>query len=112
MLHRSRKSRRNIFTIWLSLIIGMIAGIWVMVGARGASAHLSAGQARQELGSTAEETYRRLPMTFEANLGQVDPEVKYLSRGHGYQVYLTAGEAVLVLMRPENQERDNSSLDG
>lgn len=112
MLHRSRKSRRNIITVWFSLIVGIIAGIWGLVGARGASAHLSAGQARQELGSTAEETYRRLPMTFEANLGQVDPEVKYLSRGHGYQVYLTAGEAVLVLMRPENEERGKSSLDG
>jgi len=38
-----------------------------------------------------------LPMFFEANLGQTDPRVKFLSRGHGYSLFLTANEALLNL---------------
>ena len=32
--------------------------------------------------------YGKLPLSFEKNEGQVDREVKYLSRGHGYALYL------------------------
>lgn len=44
-------------------------------------------------------TYGRLPLSFEANQGQADPEVKFLSRGKGYALFLTSTEAVLVLRR-------------
>ncbi len=37
------------------------------------------------------------PMAFEQNLGQLEPRVRFLSRGRGYQVFLTDSEAVLVL---------------
>lgn len=36
-------------------------------------------------------------MFFEANQGQTDPRVKFLSRGHGYGLFLTTDEAVLNL---------------
>lgn len=36
-------------------------------------------------------------MFFEANQGQTDPRVKFLSRGRGYGLFLTADEAVLEL---------------
>jgi hypothetical protein len=39
----------------------------------------------------------RLPLTFESNQGQTDPQVKYLSRGPGYSLFLTPNEAVLSL---------------
>jgi len=48
----------------------------------------------------ATETYGRLPLHFEANLGQTHEDVRFLARGSGYSLYLTAGEAVLVLARP------------
>jgi hypothetical protein len=32
------------------------------------------------------KAYGRLPMRFEANIGQVDPRVKFLSRGAGYNL--------------------------
>jgi len=38
-----------------------------------------------------------LPMFFEANQGQTDPRVKFLSRGRVYGLFLTADEAVLEL---------------
>lgn len=37
------------------------------------------------------------PLAFEANQGQTDPQVKYMARGNGYTVFLTASEAVLAL---------------
>src|SRR6266705_4073769 len=43
------------------------------------------------------ETYGKLPLSFEANYGQADPQVKFLSRGRGYTLFLTSTETVLVL---------------
>src|SRR5437660_1878837 len=43
------------------------------------------------------ESYGKLPLSFEANQGQTDPRVKFLSRGSGYTLFLTGDEAVLAL---------------
>jgi len=43
------------------------------------------------------EKYGTLPLSFEANTGQADKSVKFLSRGSGYGLYLTGEEAVLAL---------------
>ncbi|MBP6822718.1 MAG: SBBP repeat-containing protein, partial [Acidobacteria bacterium] len=45
--------------------------------------------------------YGRLPMSFEANQGQANEAVKFISRGHGYQVFLTDDQTVLVLQNVE-----------
>jgi hypothetical protein len=44
--------------------------------------------------------YGKLPLSFEVNEGQTDQAVKFLSRGNGYGLFLTADEAVLRLNRP------------
>jgi len=41
------------------------------------------------------ESYGRLPLSFEVNDGQTDNQVKFLSRGQGYTLFLTSSEAVL-----------------
>jgi len=41
--------------------------------------------------------YGALPLSFEANRGQTDPSVNFLSRGRGYALFLTPREAVLTL---------------
>lgn len=41
----------------------------------------------------------RLPLSFESNRGQVGKSVKFLSRGPGYTLFLTPGEAVLNLQK-------------
>lgn len=51
-----------------------------------------------------EKGYVRLPLAFEANRGQADPGVKFLSRGAGYTVLLMSDEAVLTLSRTPRQE--------
>ncbi len=45
------------------------------------------------------EAYGHLPMSFEANQGQTDPQVKFLARGRGYSFFLTENEAVLALKK-------------
>ncbi|HWT03120.1 MAG TPA: Calx-beta domain-containing protein, partial [Pyrinomonadaceae bacterium] len=47
------------------------------------------------------EAYGKLPMSFVANAGQTDGRVKFISRGRGYNLFLTAREAVLVLTRTQ-----------
>ena len=43
------------------------------------------------------EAYGRLPLSFEANEGQTDRQVRFLARGPGYTLFLTSSaEAVLV----------------
>src|SRR3989441_1834599 len=46
------------------------------------------------------ETYGKLPLSFEANHGQTDRQVKFLSRGSGYSLFLTSNETVLSLRKP------------
>jgi hypothetical protein len=48
-------------------------------------------------------TFLKAPLSFEANNGQVDEQVKFIARGAGYQMYLTATEAVMVLRKPEDK---------
>src|SRR5437016_7438669 len=43
------------------------------------------------------EVYGKLPLSFEANQGQIDSGVKFLTRGAGYGIFLTSAEAVLRL---------------
>ncbi len=44
--------------------------------------------------------YGKLPLSFEANRGQSDRQVKFLSRGNGYALFLTDSAAVLSLNKP------------
>jgi uncharacterized protein (TIGR03437 family) len=41
-----------------------------------------------------------VPLSFEANQGQADSQVKFLSHGDGYSLFLTSNEAVFTLRTP------------
>jgi hypothetical protein len=47
--------------------------------------------------ATILNSYGKLPLSFEANYGQTDPQVKFLSRTGSYSLFLTGDEAVFVL---------------
>ncbi len=57
--------------------------------------------------------YNDLPLMFEPNQGQTDPKVKFLARGLGYGLFLTADQAVL---RVQSSSKDafavSMALDG
>src|SRR2546423_188942 len=50
--------------------------------------------------SQIREAYGKLPLSFEANQGQTDSRVKFLSRGSSYTLFLRSAEAVLALSKP------------
>jgi Beta-propeller repeat len=52
------------------------------------------------VGNRLNLSYLRLPLSFEANVGQTDSPVDFLSRGRGYSVLLTPHEAVLRMRKP------------
>ena len=45
-----------------------------------------------------------VPLSFEANQGQTDSQVKFLSRGDGYSLFLTPQEAVFTLRPPAGDQ--------
>jgi hypothetical protein len=47
-------------------------------------------------------SYAKLPLSFEANQGQTDKSVKFLSHGRGYTLFLTGDKAVLSLRSPSS----------
>ncbi len=54
------------------------------------------GESRAKIAAS----YGKFPLRFEANQGQADLRVKFLSRGSGYTLFLTSTEAVLALQKP------------
>ena len=51
------------------------------------------------------KSYGILPLSFEANRGQTDARVKFLSRGRGYTLFLGPTEAVLSLTKREAETK-------
>jgi len=58
------------------------------------SAEVRASNARV---SRVRASLNTLPLAFEANQGQTDPQVKYMARGNGYTLFLTATDTVFAL---------------
>ena len=55
------------------------------------------------------ENYGKLPLHFEANQGQSDSRVKFLSRGAGYTLFLTSNEAVFRLQHESSAQSRHDS---
>ncbi|MBZ5514778.1 MAG: SBBP repeat-containing protein [Acidobacteriia bacterium] len=68
----------------------------------------SAHKEKSALQARLLQSYGKLPLGFDGNKGQADTQVKFLARGRGYSLFLTANEAVLVL-RGESQPSKVSS---
>lgn len=64
-------------------------------------------QADASLRAHVSEAYGKLPLSFELNQGQTDPQVKFLARGPGYMLFLTGTEAVLALRDGAHASQDS-----
>ncbi|HEY4950895.1 MAG TPA: hypothetical protein VIH88_11220 [Candidatus Acidoferrales bacterium] len=53
--------------------------------------------------------YGTVPLAFEANQGQTDPEVRYLAHGQSYQLFLTNQGAVLTLRQPSTAKTKSAN---
>src|SRR5690349_11054896 len=61
------------------------------------TSHSAAAQPDAATKARVKEAYGQLPLSFEANVGQADSHVDFISRGNGYTLFLTPREAVLAL---------------
>ncbi|HZG52013.1 MAG TPA: SBBP repeat-containing protein, partial [Pyrinomonadaceae bacterium] len=59
----------------------------------------------------ASEAYGQLPISFEANEGQFDREVKYFSRANGISLFLTPTEAVLSLQKEKRRAKTQAEAE-
>ena len=55
-------------------------------------------------------SFVQLPLSFEANRGQADGQIKFLSRGQGYTLLLTPNEAVLELRKVDFRTREENPM--
>ncbi|MBI3447301.1 MAG: SBBP repeat-containing protein [Acidobacteria bacterium] len=82
-------------------------GLAGSAGAQGSAAeHVGPGAVPDARRLELAESYGRSPLRFEANQGQTDGRVRFLSRGNGYALFLTPTEAVLTLRTPAGSGRD------
>jgi hypothetical protein len=63
------------------------------------------GAAELSAKAALEESFGKLPLSFEVNQGQTDQRVKFLSRGSGYTLFLTGSEAVFALSESHAQNK-------
>ena len=88
------------------LALGLLASAVVELGSYPGLAYKPYFPARTPAANKPQvvENYGKLPLSFEANHGQTDNRVDFLSRGSGYTLFLTPTEAVLALRKPPASE--------
>ena len=113
----SRNTVRQVITLalaWISLL--NIAAGPTLAGRRPAPNHFNPSDATTGIAEPDQKTkarirkaFGKLPMRFEANAGQTDPQVKYLFRGSSYSLFLTPTEAVMRLEAGRNKLRNDKA---
>jgi photosystem II stability/assembly factor-like uncharacterized protein len=78
------------------------------VAAISASASNSSFGRAMPASERAARSYGDLPLSFELNRGQTDPQIKFLSRSSGYNLYLTDKEAVIGFRAPTRPAPKNA----
>jgi hypothetical protein len=105
-LSKPRASRGRVYAFYIVPIAVITAILMVLFPGRMPNAAVtvsarSSAPLSQTLTPAArtriQASYAALPLAFEENQGQTDPQVKYLTRGHGYTLFLTANDAVFSL---------------
>lgn len=84
--------------ISVAIALSMVGSQWLVV-----SGQSSSSCRRPVVSGQLRENRARLPFTFEANQGQFAPEVKFISRGSGYNLFLTPPEAVMSIRRQKTK---------
>jgi hypothetical protein len=90
----ARKGLRTAGITFLSMVLWSLAAGGTLPGSPERAAN--AKRARAAILS--------VPLSFESNEGQTDSQVKFLSQGDGYSLFLTSNEAVFTLRTPAGVE--------
>ncbi len=90
--------RGGVSNLWLTIAI--LAIVMLAAAAFGNAPQAKPSMATASHPPQVRDAYGHLPLSFEENRGQTDPQVKFLARGGGYSLFLTPTEAVLKLRAP------------
>src|SRR5689334_13692317 len=92
--------RRIICLVSIFCALGLVLG-----HAPSAAAALPDPSTSSAAQAAARAAYGKLPLSFEVNQGQTAKQVKFLSRGAGYVLFLTPSAAVLTLRIPDSASK-------
>ena len=92
---------RVVLVIGIVCLVTTFAGV-IFVAARNDAPNSPPDGTRPNMRARVAESFGNLPLSFEVNKGQIEQQVKFLSRGPGYDLFLTANEAVLTLQKPKS----------
>ncbi len=87
----------------INLVLFLIAFVFSAQGTQ-------ASEVPSDVKARLQEAYGNLPLSFEANQGQTDRQVQFLSRGPGYTLFLAPSEAVLALKQAQREGEDPSLI--
>jgi len=93
-------SKRQACALCVIAVVGIALVVLATADRRSASRASSPHLASQPKGVTPsarerfQAAFASLPLAFEPNQGQADPQVKYLARANGYNLFLTNNDAV------------------
>ncbi len=93
---KTKAALRRLFSVAIALSV--VSSQWLAVSGQSSSSHR-----RPVVSSQLKENTVRQPFTFEANQGQFAPEVKFISRGGGYNLFLTPTEMVMSIRRQKTK---------
>jgi hypothetical protein len=102
----------------MTVVATLVCGVLLLTTLTGTRKHTAPGKARSvtvaasglakseaaKENSRWAEAYAKLPLSFEENQGQTAREVRYVSQGSGYELFLTPQEAVLALRSQEHYD--------
>src|ERR1700729_3206041 len=97
--------RRKILALFSAITLFDALGITVQTFAQHTQP-TSASQTNPKAQAKILDQYGKLPLSFEANHGQTDNKVKFLSRGHDYSLFLTGSAAVIALGNTAPQTKE------
>ncbi len=115
ILMKISRNRLRLLNAGLLACVILLFGMGLVSTSRNGSSHApkesnissKVAQPNQSALMKLNQNYGHIPLYFEPNEGQFDPQVKFLSRGSGYSLFITPAEAVFVLKHSEPKDFSN-----
>jgi len=104
----SSRIGRIVLVLAIAGLLAVCASV-IFVGAQNADTNLPTVTTANTTKARVAENFGRLPLSFEQNKGQTDKQVKFLSHGPGYDLFLTSTEAVLRVQKPRETDKSKEA---
>lgn len=106
----SLSNPNRLFSLSLIFLILSMNSLYLLPSRLLLISQMNEGISIPSLKSNIMTTWGQLPLSFEVNQGQTSGQVKFLSRGSSYSLFLTATEAILRLAKPPINFPDTKTI--